>query len=220
MRKALRLILLGVALNLVCVTAAHAQPAARQQQPVPEPDARCREAALRSVHPSPDKEHLTVEAEEDYEYRQNKKYLRLCGDSDDALTRSIKAVVLGREAGPALAALRMPGSREAKDPNTYGLIAAAWELRYNALLDTMRRSSASPSVAESLVKQADDLADQLVDAYARALALCAQGAACAPSKKAAWTEKLTELYKSRHGDSDAGLEEFIRGALDRPFPNP
>jgi hypothetical protein len=170
MRKALRLILLGVALNLICVAA---QPAARQQQPGTERDARCREAALRYVHPSPDKEHLTVEAEEDYEYRQNKKYLRLCGDSDDALTRSIKAAVLGREAGLALVALRMPGSREAKDPNTYGLIAAAWELRYNALLETRRRSTVNPSVAESLVKQADDLADQLVDAYARALALCA-----------------------------------------------
>jgi hypothetical protein len=65
-----------------------------------------------------------------------------------------------------------------------------------------------------------DIALNLICVADAALALCAQGVACAPSKKAVWTERLTEFYRSRHGGSDAGPAEAIRGALDRPFPNP
>jgi len=79
-------------LLLVCA-AAHAQPA----RP-PERSARCREAAMRYVHPSPDKKHLTVEQEDEYEYRGMKTYLAVCGDSDDEFTRRIRKAVAGYEA--------------------------------------------------------------------------------------------------------------------------
>ena len=144
MRKAVRTTLLCVSAQLVCAATGHAQPARTE----PERTARCRDAAIRYVHPSPDKAHLTVEAEEAYEYEQNKKYLRVCGDSDDAFTRSIKRAVLGHEAGLALDELRKPDSPRAKDPNAYALIAAAWELRYNELLDARRRIPTDPLTAE------------------------------------------------------------------------
>src|ERR1044072_827180 len=79
-------------LLLACV-AAHAQPA-----PQPQWSERCRRAAMRYVHPSPDKKHLTVEEENEYEYRGMKQYLSVCGDSDDGYTRQIKQAVAGYEA--------------------------------------------------------------------------------------------------------------------------
>jgi hypothetical protein len=221
MREALRLILLGIALNLVCV-AALAQPAA-PQQPDPERDARCREAALRYVHPSPDKEHLTVEAEAAYEYRQEKMYLRVCGDSDDAFTRSVKESVESYEAAQTLErllpAVRKAGSPESKDPDAYAAIAAAYEY-YLVLLYRCRRTGADTGEgAEAFAKSIDRQTDLLIDAYARAVAACGTRADCQPRKNA-WGQKLTGFYRSRHGDSDAGLDELIRGALDAPLPEP
>jgi hypothetical protein len=43
-------------------------------------------------------------------------------------------------------------------------------------------------------------------------------AARAPQKDG-WTQKLKGSYRSQRGGSNAGLEELIRGALDRPLPN-
>src|ERR1044071_952407 len=78
---------------LLACAAAHAQPA----RP-PEQSARCRAAAQKYIGPSPDKKHLTVEQENEYEYRGMKKYLRVCGDSDDRFTRQIKRAVASSEA--------------------------------------------------------------------------------------------------------------------------
>jgi hypothetical protein len=93
MRNVVRPIILGVTLLCACA-AAHAQPAHAPS----EPSARCRAASLKYLGPSPDKKHLTVEAEDDYEYRGMKKYLRVCGNSDDDLTRRIKQEVASHEA--------------------------------------------------------------------------------------------------------------------------
>src|ERR1700750_1920486 len=124
MRAAVRLTLLCATVTIVCA-AAHAQPAREE----PERTARCREAAIKYVHPSPDKAHLTVEAEDEYEYRQAKLYLSVCGGADDSYTRSIKASVASYEAGRTLErllpAVRRAGSPESKDPNAYASIAAA-----------------------------------------------------------------------------------------------
>lgn len=76
---------------LLSCAAAHAQPAPRQTE-------YCRRAAMRYIHPSPDKKHLTVEQEAEYEYRGMKTYVALCGDSDDEFTRRIKQEVAGYEA--------------------------------------------------------------------------------------------------------------------------
>lgn len=77
-------------LLLVCA-AAQAQPAPRQTE-------ECRRAAARYIHPSPDKKHLTVEQEEQYEYRGMIMYLAVCGSSDDEFTRGIRQVVAAHEA--------------------------------------------------------------------------------------------------------------------------
>src|SRR5215204_1189747 len=96
MRKVFSLFSPFYMLLLACA-AAHAQPAPQQTE-------HCRRAAGRYIHPSPDKKHLTVEQENEYEYRGMKTYLAVCGDSDDDFTRRIKQAVAGYEAAAHAAA--------------------------------------------------------------------------------------------------------------------
>jgi hypothetical protein len=61
--------------------------------------------------------------------------------------------------------------------------------------------------------------DRVIDAYARAVALAGSDPQHQASK-AEWTKRLTDLYKFRHENSDAGLAEFIAGVLAKPMPQP
>jgi hypothetical protein len=216
MRTFARLILLCVSLVLTRA-ATHAQPS----QAEPGRDTRCPEAASKYVHPSPDKEHLTVEAEETYEYRQEKIYLRVCGDSDDAFTRSVKESVESYEAARTLErllpAVRKAGSPESKDPDAYAAIAEAYEFYLRLLFKWSGTGADTGAGLKDFKDSIERQTDLLMDAYARTVAACGERADCRP-RKDAWTQRLTWLYGTRHGGSDAGLEEFIRGALDTPFP--
>jgi hypothetical protein len=214
MRNVVRPVLLGVTL-LLAGAAAHAQPA-------PERSARCRAASLKYLGPSPDKKHLTVEAENEYEYRGAKKYLTLCSDMDDALTLSVKVDVAAYEAGQTLERLlpaaSKAGSPESKDPDAYAAIAEAYEAQ-RTLLVRWRLINAYAAADAGYMQSIDERTDLLIDAYARAVAACGARAECRLQQES-WTQKLAEAYRSRHDGSDAGLEEFKLGALARPLPQP
>lgn len=63
--------------------------------------------------------------------------------------------------------------------------------------------------------------DLIIDAYARAIAYAnasPQYQQMFQQQEAEWTTKLTELYKSRHNNSDAGLKEFIADIRTKPLP--
>jgi hypothetical protein len=218
MRKAVRLTLLAVALSLAAC-AAHAQPRQSQQHQSGHEE-RCRAYALEYLGPSPDKIHLTVRQEAEAEYRQARKYLRLCGDLDNGDAARAKNIVAGHEVTKSidrlLAAVRNPGGAEAKDPETYAAVAAAYDFRYKGLI-VVERSPGEQSLKETLKKEADDLADLLIDLYARAVSACGEDAK-GRERKAAWSVRLTEVYKSRHDGSDAGLREHVAGALTKPLP--
>ena len=67
-----------------------------------------------------------------------------------------------------------------------------------------------------MLTRLNKLADQAVDAYARAVALMDK-----PEQKNARAQalaQLTTLYKTFHNDSDAGLNELIAGVLAKPMP--
>ena len=155
-------------------------------------------------------------------YAASKQLLRACGNWDTDRTRSVRlwvekfeAAIRNDESGKLIASLfeaaRWSGGPETKDPYIFAAIAALVEVRYNALADVMNRTVMSPDLAAARSKHSDELADQIIDAYARAVALCGSDAACAPSK-ADWMERLSGFYKSRHGGSDAGLRELIEAA--------
>ncbi|HEV7891122.1 MAG TPA: hypothetical protein VGP08_10800 [Pyrinomonadaceae bacterium] len=216
MRKAVRLTLLAVPLSLAAC-AARAQP----QQPQTGHEERCRAYALEYLGPSPDKIHLTVRQEAEAEYQQARKYLRLCADLDNGDVGRAKDIVAGHEITKSidrlLAAVRNPDGLEAKDPETYAAVAAAYDVRYKGLIVLLERVPGEQSAKEAAKKEADDLADLLTDLYARAVSACGEDAKCR-ERKAAWSVRLTEVYKSRHDGSDAGLREHVAGALTKPLP--
>jgi len=108
-----------------------------------------------------------------------------------------------------------------KLPTLYYYLARAYETGPYAKLsaDYQARYAGKPETAES--KQAIDklnqVMDRIIDAYARAVAAAGTDQQYAASKTT-WMTSLTNFYKFRHQDSDAGLTEFIAGALARPLP--
>ena len=54
--------------------------------------------------------------------------------------------------------------------------------------------------------------------YARALAIMNSNPQADEKMKADVTAKLTDYYKQRHQDSEAGLTELIAGVLEKPLP--
>jgi hypothetical protein len=110
-----------------------------------------------------------------------------------------------------------------KTPSTYYLLAVAYEQGpYKRLsADYTKRFAEQPETPESkaALDNINKAADRIIDAYARAVALAGNDPQ-QQAKKAEWTKRLTDLYKFRHENSDAGLNEFIAGVLARPLPQP
>ena len=110
-----------------------------------------------------------------------------------------------------------------KTPLTYYLLAVAYEQGpYKRLsADYTKRFANQPETPESkaAIETLNKVMDRIVDAYARAVALAGSDPQ-QQAKKAEWTKRLTDLYKFRHENSDAGLAEFIAGVLAKPLPQP
>lgn len=220
MRKLLCLVALALALA--------PSPSARQRDAPPpaekcdEMKAQIREAAARDEYKDSERTRRFYEAA--------KKFITVCHDPGDRFTLYVarwvekyEAAVREFEAGQTLArllpALRRLGSPESKDPDAYAAVAAAYEVRYEGMRAEGEKVSRPWDAAEALAAQLDLTADRLIDLYARAVAACGTRAAC-QSPRAVWLKRLTELYRLRRGGTDAGLEEMIRGALERPLSSP
>jgi tetratricopeptide (TPR) repeat protein len=110
-----------------------------------------------------------------------------------------------------------------KTPSTYYLLAVAYEQGpYKRLsADYTKRFANQPETPESkaAIETLNRVMDRIVDAYARAVALAGNDPQHQASK-AEWTKRLTDLYKFRHEQSDAGLSQFIAGVLSTPLPQP
>jgi hypothetical protein len=108
-----------------------------------------------------------------------------------------------------------------KAPSTYFWLAVAYEKGpYQRLsADYSKRFANQPETPESkaALDNVNKVMDRIIDAYARAVALAGNDPKQQASK-AEWTKRLTDLYKFRHDNSDAGLTEFISGVLAKPLP--
>jgi hypothetical protein len=62
------------------------------------------------------------------------------------------------------------------------------------------------------------IVDRVIDAYARAIALSTKPEQAAHKQKL--MAELTNIYKQRHNDSDAGLQDLIANVLSKPLPKP
>ena len=106
-------------------------------------------------------------------------------------------------------------------PTTYSLLALAYQNGpYKRLSDDYsKRFANQPETPESkaAIEAINKVVDRIIDAYARAVALAGNN----PQHQAAKTQsmaQLTNFYKFRHNNSDAGLTEFIAGVLSKPLP--
>ena len=110
-----------------------------------------------------------------------------------------------------------------KTPSTFYLLAVAYEQgpykRLSADYTKRFANQAETPESKAALDTLNKVMDHIIDAYARAVALSGNEPQN-QAKKAEWTKRLTDLYKFRHEGSDAGLTEFIAGALAKPLPQP
>jgi hypothetical protein len=109
-----------------------------------------------------------------------------------------------------------------KDPQTYLFLADAYRAsEYTKLASdiktrcTTAEQQATPD-CKALSDRVNQVVDRMIDAYARAIALATDPKYA--TLKADAMKDLTPLYKFRHENSDAGLNEFIAGILAKPLP--
>jgi tetratricopeptide (TPR) repeat protein len=108
-------------------------------------------------------------------------------------------------------------------PSTYYYLALAYQNGpYKRLSEDYSKrfgNQAETPESKAALENVNKVLDRIIDAYARAVAL-AGSVPQHQAAKAQWMTRLTELYKFRHENSDAGLNEFIAGVLSKPLPQP
>jgi len=108
-----------------------------------------------------------------------------------------------------------------KTASTYFYLAYAYETGpYRSMSTAYQTQCAGKNetpTCKAALDQLNVIVDRIIDAYARAVA----AAGTDPKNqqaKAGWMTTLTNFYKYRHADSDAGLNEMIATALSKPIP--
>ena len=108
-----------------------------------------------------------------------------------------------------------------KTPSTYYFLAVAYESGPYKTLSTSYQTmyAGKPETAESkaALEKLNGVMDRIIDAYARAIAAAGTDPKTEQSRKE-WLAQLTNYYKFRHGGSDAGINEFIAAAMQKPLP--
>jgi hypothetical protein len=106
------------------------------------------------------------------------------------------------------------------DPQTYVRLALAYQAGpYKKLSDEFEanfRGKDETPESKAALENLNQVIDRIIDAYARAIALATD--AKYATVKSGWTTQLTNFYKFRHNDSDAGLKEEIASVLSKPLP--
>lgn len=146
---------------------------------------------------------------------------------DDALAYlhyTVGFLTIKNNPSEALSSLIKSAKYESKikaTPSTYYFIAAAYEAGPYAKLsaDYKARFEGKDESPESklALENINQVIDRMIDAYARAVALAGKEPANQASKTE-WLQSLTEWYKFRNNQSDAGLNEMIASILSKPLP--
>jgi len=108
-------------------------------------------------------------------------------------------------------------------PSTFYYLALAYQGgAYKRLSDDYSKrfsNQAESPESKAALENINKVLDKLIDAYARAVAL-AQKDPKQATAMVQWRARLSDFYKFRHDNSDAGLNEFISGVLATPLPQP
>ena len=107
-----------------------------------------------------------------------------------------------------------------KSPYTFAYIAGAYETGDYAKLseDYKSKFGGKDETPESKLALANiyEIADRMIDGYARAVALAGNDPKFA-TVKSTWSESLGTWYKFRNG-SDVGMSEMVASILTKPIP--
>jgi len=108
-----------------------------------------------------------------------------------------------------------------KTASTYYFLAVAYESGPYKTLSTeyQAKYANKPETPESkaALEKLNGVMDRIIDAYARAIAAAGTDPKT-QQNRTDWTAKLSTYYKFRHDGQDAGMTEFINGALQKPLP--
>lgn len=108
-----------------------------------------------------------------------------------------------------------------KTPSTYYFLAAAYESgpykTGSTAYQTEHANKPETPAGKAALEKLNVLMDRIIDSYARAIAAAGTDPKTEQSRKD-WTVTLSNYYKFRHGGSDAGMNEFIQTALQKPLP--
>lgn len=105
--------------------------------------------------------------------------------------------------------------------STYYFLAYAYESGPYKTLSTAYQANYAnkPETPESkaALEKLNVVIDRIIDAYARAVSAAGNDPKNQQAKTG-WMTTLTNFYKFRHADSDAGLTELIASSLSKPLP--
>jgi tetratricopeptide (TPR) repeat protein len=107
-----------------------------------------------------------------------------------------------------------------KNSQTYAFIANAYEKEYekqSAEYEKLYKDKPETPESKLAAANINQIVDRIIDSLARAVAVAGTDAS-AQAAKAQWLARLTELYKFRHNQSDAGLNEMIASVMSKPLP--
>src|SRR5215216_3739924 len=108
-----------------------------------------------------------------------------------------------------------------KTPSTYYFLAAAYESGpYKTLSASYQNEFANKPetpASKAALEKLNVVMDRIIDAYARAIASAGTDPKTEQSRKE-WLNQMSTYYKFRHEGSDAGINEFIAAALQKPLP--
>lgn len=108
-----------------------------------------------------------------------------------------------------------------KTPSTYYFLAVAYESGpYKSLSTAYQKDFADKPetpASKAALEKLNVVMDRIIDAYARAIATAGTDPKTEQSRKE-WMGQMSTYYKFRNGGSDAGMNEFINGILQKPLP--
>jgi tetratricopeptide (TPR) repeat protein len=108
-----------------------------------------------------------------------------------------------------------------KTASTYYFLAVAYETGPYKTLSTAYQTEFAnkPETPQSkaALEKIGVMMDRIVDAYARAINIAGTDPKTEASRKE-WLAQMTNYYKFRHNNSDAGLTEFIAASTSKPLP--
>jgi hypothetical protein len=142
--------------------------------------------------------------------------------------------VFTRETSPADAAASFikaaqSNSTFAKESSTYTYLATLYRATELKKLVADYQAAFPPNVPipdekkpqyDQMYKQIGKVQDRIIDAYARAVALMKADPKADQTRLKALMTELTDLYKARHEDKEAGLQELIASIMSKPLMLP